>query len=92
MKPIFHVSQLGASEDNEFTSLLNVGAETLPDLEYSDDLDELTSIVEDLTSRDLEICSRIVLAVIEMTERLGAAATNTALTRAVRDIERASMI
>jgi hypothetical protein len=63
-----------------------------PDDDESDELAELTSIVEGMTSRDMEICSRIVQAVIEKSQRVGAAATNAALAQALHDIERASMI
>ena len=81
-----------APDDSDLISLLSGRAETPHDFALGDDLAELTSVVEGMTSRDLQICLRIVLAVIDMSQRLGAAETNAALARAVQDMERASMI
>jgi hypothetical protein len=91
-KPIAHGALALALNAHEFASLFNVARGTPFDFDLDEDVAELTSIIQGMTSRDLQICSRIVLAVIEMNERIGAAATNAALAGAVRDIQRASMI
>jgi hypothetical protein len=82
-KPIVYVARKSPSD---------VSAPTPPDLALCDELAELACLIKGMNSRDLGICSRIVVSVVEKCKRAGAAATNAALEQALRDLERASMI